>query len=418
MGRISMPQGKGSQMHNRREYDKYDRPLPENIDSNRISENITLVDKDIRTAYKEIFGTALERYNSKQKRTDRKITDYYEHVQKSKNGEKLFYEDIVQWGTKDDFKSPEIRERAKEALIEYVKGFEERNPNLRLIGAYIHMDEASPHLHLDYVPVATGYSRGLDTRNSLDKAMKQMGFKPSSESRKNNATKLWKESERAVFGKICRNCGLKVEAERSSNRENLTVEEYKEIRDKIIGEAEREAEDIVANARVEVQGIKTSMVALNAEFKAKQAFIDECDKISNVSFMYPPEVKIIEKGVVHKQQYVMVPKDMWEAKHVSADEKSYLKKAEDKLNKGFEKLNSTNLAQENKVLRAELRSVTKERDEWKSKSQRSERALDGFWNTLKRVVAHFPEPAAASFWKLWEKFSKGKDQQRTNGLKL
>ena len=61
----------------------------------------------------------------------------------------------------------------------------------------------------------------------------------------------------AVFGKICRNCGLKVEAERSSNRENLTVEEYKEIRDKIIGEAEREAEDIVANARVEVQGIKT-----------------------------------------------------------------------------------------------------------------------------------------------------------------
>ncbi len=94
--------------------------------------------------YQEIFGDALEQYNSKQKRADRKIEDYYDHIQKSKNGEKLFYEDVVQWGKKEDFQKPETRERAKEALVKYVEGFEERNPNLKLIGAYIHMDEASP----------------------------------------------------------------------------------------------------------------------------------------------------------------------------------------------------------------------------------------------------------------------------------
>ena len=246
MGRVSMPQGKGSQMHNRREYEKFGKPIPDNIDVSKSSENITLVDKDLKEAYHEIFGEALEKYNGKQKRADRKIEDYCDHIKKSKNGEKLFYEDVVQWGSKDDFKSPETRERAKEALVKYVEGFEERNPNLKLIGAYIHMDEASPHLHLDYVPVATGYSRGLEKRNSLDKAMKQMGFQPENESRKNNATKLWKENERAVFGQICRGLGLEVEQERKSERKSLTVDEYKEARDEMIGEIEQEKNAIVA----------------------------------------------------------------------------------------------------------------------------------------------------------------------------
>ena len=246
MGKVSMPQGKGSQMHNRRDYEKIGKPIPDNIDVSKTSENITIVDKDIRQAYQEIFGEALEQYNGKQKRADRKIEDYCDHIKKSKNGEKLFYEDVVQWGSKDDFKSPETRERAKEALVKYVEGFEERNPNLKLIGAYIHMDEASPHLHLDYVPVATGYSRGLEKRNSLDKAMKQMGYQPENESRKNNATKLWKENERAVFGQICRGLGLEVEQERKSERKSLTVDEYKEARDEMIGEIEQEKEAIIA----------------------------------------------------------------------------------------------------------------------------------------------------------------------------
>ena len=257
MGRVSMPQGKGSQMHNRREYEKYGKLTPDNIDVSKSSENIILVDKDIKQAYREIFGEALEQYNAKQKRADRKIEDYCDHIKKSKNGEKLFYEDVVQWGSKDDFQNPQTRERAKEALVKYVEGFEERNPNLKLIGAYIHMDEASPHLHLDYVPVAHGYTRGLATRNSLDKAMKEMGFQPEKESRKNNATKLWKENERSVFGEICRNMGLEVEAERKA-RGSLSVDEYKKARDQMIGEIEQEKEAIVAEVEP-LRKLKTGM---------------------------------------------------------------------------------------------------------------------------------------------------------------
>ena len=236
-----MPQGKGSQLHNRRDYERIGKEIPKNINQNLTEQNITIIDKDIREAYQEFFGEALQEYNQRQKRADRKIKDYYEHISKSKNGEKLFYEDVLQWGTKEDFKNnPALKETAKECLKEYVESFEERNPNLKLIGAYIHMDEASPHLHLDFVPVAHGYKRGLETRNSLDKAMKEMGYIPEKESRKNNATKLWKENERKYFGDICRSRGLEVEEERHYDRKSLSVEEYKEAKDKMLGEIERE----------------------------------------------------------------------------------------------------------------------------------------------------------------------------------
>lgn len=236
-------------MHNRREYEKFGKHVPDNIDASKSSENITLVDKDVREAYKEIFGDALKEYNDKQKRADRKIDDYYDHIKKSKNGEKPFYEDVVQWGSKEDFeKNPELREKAKQALVEYAKSFGERNPNLKVIGAYIHMDEASPHLHIDYVPIAHGYSRGLSMRNSLDKAMKEMGFIPENESRKNNATKLWKENERAAFGDICRSHGLEVDAERTSTRKSLSVEEYKDAKDRMMSELERQKLELESSA--------------------------------------------------------------------------------------------------------------------------------------------------------------------------
>jgi hypothetical protein len=281
MGRISMPQGKGSQLHNRRDYEKIGREVPDNIDVGLSSQNITLVDKDIKEAYQEIFGEALDEYNGKQKRADRRIDNYYEHISKSKNGEKLFYEDVLQWGRKEDFENPQTRERAKEALARYASTFEQRNPNLRLIGAYIHMDEASPHLHIDYIPTAHGYSRGLSVRNSLDKAMKEMGFVPEKESRKNNATKLWKENERAYFGEICRYMGLEVEAERKA-RGSLSVEEYKEAREEMLGEIEQEYAE--KKAQVESMDDIASYIASDAQngvkvedytIEAKKSFLGQ-----------------------------------------------------------------------------------------------------------------------------------------------
>lgn len=259
MGRISMPQGKGSQMHNRRDYEKIGHEIPDNIFQTKTKDNVVLVDMDIKEAYKDIFGDAVERYNDKQKRDDRKIADYYDKIEHSKNGEKLFYEDVLQWGKKEDFEGNEqLREKAKDALTKYAEDFQERNPNLRVIGAYIHMDEASPHLHLDYVPVAHGYKRGMDTRNSLDKALEEQGIEVKErtrtvkdketgeeqevdlkEGRYNNRTMAWKEREREYFGEICQELGLEVEAERNLNRKQLTVAEYKEIIEPITAEADR-----------------------------------------------------------------------------------------------------------------------------------------------------------------------------------
>lgn len=239
MGRISMPQGRGSQLHNRRDYASIGREMPNNIDIHRTHENVVLIDLDIKAAYEDIFGTAVREYNEKQKRTDRKIKDYLDHIARSKNGEKIFYEDVVQWGKMEDFQNPYVRAAAKEALVRYAAGFQERNPNLRVIGAYVHMDEASPHLHLDYIPVAHGYKQGMKLRNSLDRAMKEMGFVPENESRRDNATMLWKARERNCFAEICRNMGLTVEAERTA-RGSFSVDEYKEARDTMMGNLENE----------------------------------------------------------------------------------------------------------------------------------------------------------------------------------
>lgn len=245
MGRISMPQGKGSQLHNRRDYEKIGREIPVNIKPELTPYNVTLIDMDIRNAYETIFGAALRQYDEKQKRADRKINDYYDHILKSKNGEKPFYEDVLQWGRREDFEAnPELRKLAIEALYEYAVNFQKRNPNLYVIGAYIHVDEASPHLHLDYIPVAHGYKQGLSIRNSLDRAMKEMGYVPEKECRKNNATMLWKNQERAVFADICREFGLEVEEERKA-RGSFSVEEYKEAKDRMIGDIEKQR-DIIA----------------------------------------------------------------------------------------------------------------------------------------------------------------------------
>lgn len=300
MGRISMPQGKGSQLHNRRDYEKIGKEIPENINTKRSAQNVILVDKDIREAYKDIFGEALEEYNQRQKRADRKISDYYEHISKSKNGEKLFYEDVLQWGTKDDFKfNFELQNRAKEVLIEYASTFEQRNPNLKLVGAYIHMDEASPHLHLDYVPVAHGYSRGLKVRNSLDKAMKEMGYVPDNESRKNNATKLWKEHEREYFADLCRSRGMEVEAERKS-RGSLSVAEYKEVKDKIIGKAEHELKNLqeqIADSKDDLEFWQKQTEAFTEEtFKKREESFQLDDENARLKEKISEQAKALEDG--------------------------------------------------------------------------------------------------------------------------
>lgn len=194
---ISIMVGKGSYSHNRRSF------VAKNVDENRIDRNVVFKDEKIKNVYHELFDEAQQRYNDKQKRKDRKIDNYYEKIRTSKQ-EKLYHEIIVQVGNKDDINARSYEGVvAKNILKDYMKDFEKRNPNLRVFEAYLHMDEETPHLHIDFIPFVTGSKRGMDTRVSLKAALDAQGFRGNS--RGNIEWKRWVESEKEELAKVMAN---------------------------------------------------------------------------------------------------------------------------------------------------------------------------------------------------------------------
>ncbi|MCY0078364.1 plasmid recombination protein, partial [Bacillus thuringiensis] len=151
--------------HNNRAMNEKEKKRNLHIDYSKSDENKYLVQKDIKELYQEEFEEVLEKYNAKQKRNDRKIDDYYKHIQSSKKTS-LQQEMIVQVGDMKDFNYRADYEKANEILLEWFKDFEKRNPNLKVYNAVIHNDEASPHMHVNFVPVASGYKRGLEKQVS------------------------------------------------------------------------------------------------------------------------------------------------------------------------------------------------------------------------------------------------------------
>lgn len=165
---ISFPKGKGHLTHNNREF------ISNNVVPERTVWNRIYIQESLEQAYEKCFGQALRDYNVAQKRKDRRKENYLKEIENSGNKEKTFYENIVQIGKKDDTpvvgadgKLTEEAKAAIEILEQYAKTFQERNPNLYLFNCVMHLDEATPHLHIDYIPVANGYKTGMKTRNSL-----------------------------------------------------------------------------------------------------------------------------------------------------------------------------------------------------------------------------------------------------------
>lgn len=209
---------KGNFNHNRRTNSK----VPENVDPTRTAFNTILIDKDIRQVYKEVFGEALAEYNANQvakKHPERQKKDYYSSICHDKKTEP-FREAVVQIGNKDK-QIP--RWESNEILQKFLKKFQENNPQLVVVGAYIHNDEATPHMHIDYVPVAT-YSKGLKTRVSNDKALNQMGYKTWND---------WKDSQMACLENLVREKGYDREYMNNSNRHIADVEKFKRIQKEV-----------------------------------------------------------------------------------------------------------------------------------------------------------------------------------------
>ena len=215
---ISAMRGKGSLTHNRRDF------IAENVDSSRTPLNIEYRNEDIRTVYHELFDDALARYNEKQTRRDRVIDDYYEKIRTGKQ-EKLFEELIIQIGNKDDMNaSSENGQLARQMLDEYMQSFQERNPTLRVFSAHLHMDEATPHLHIDFIPFTTGSKRGLETRVSLKKALEALGFTGGTKS--HTELNQWIESEKQALASIMARHDIEWE-QKGTHEEHLSVLDYK-----------------------------------------------------------------------------------------------------------------------------------------------------------------------------------------------
>lgn len=215
---ISAMRGPGSLSHNSRKF------IAENVDPTRTPLNIEYCNEDIRAVYHELFDDALARYNAKQTRQDRVIEDYYEKI-RTGHQEKLFEELIIQIGNKDDMNAT-TKDGHLAALIldEYMKSFQQRNPTLRVFSAHLHMDEATPHLHIDFIPFTTGSKRGLDTRVSLKKALSELGFTGGTKS----CTELhqWIDAEKKALTAVMEQHDIEWE-QKGTHEKHLSVLDYK-----------------------------------------------------------------------------------------------------------------------------------------------------------------------------------------------
>jgi hypothetical protein len=217
LGKLSA--GQANVEHNLRE------KIADNVDVARIDNNVIYVQDDVREVYDELFGDALEAYNSKQTRRDRKIHDYFEHIENG-DREEAYYEAVVQFGC---IKSAPIGSSAgevtKKMLDEYMKGFEARNKNLRVFCSVLHADETCYHLHINFIPFYTqGRQKGLSKGVSMKAALIEQGFKPKNG--RENQLVMWEKFEMSELEKILNRFGLNRNVKRATH-DHMTVPEFK-----------------------------------------------------------------------------------------------------------------------------------------------------------------------------------------------
>ena len=290
---ISFVAGKGSLSHNNRTF------IAENVIEERIELDEFYKQESLEDAYDKMFRQAIDEYNVKQTRKDRKIDNYITKIKNSKNNEKIFYENVVQIGRMTDFgvvdENGNVTENAllaKEILDIYAKTFQERNPNLYLFNAVLHMDEATPHLHLDYIPVAHNYKTGMKTRNSLTKGLQQMGIEKAT-SKIDNETVHWQERERDYLKGLCEERGIEI-VTLGVDRDDYTIPEYKaamkakeeaEAEIEILKSEKAELNQFIQMANYEAHGLAAGIDDKEEKLKDIEKRIKEAEKLSDV----PPE---------------------------------------------------------------------------------------------------------------------------------
>lgn len=378
---ISICQGKGSIGHNNRTFHT------KNTDPARTKNNIVFVREHIGTAYEKLFAEAVERYNAKQKRSDRKVKNGYFEYQfgqpvteiklTSPDKRKSFYEYLIQLGTMEDTGvGTEAAEKATACLCEYMRGFYERNPNFYVFNAVIHLDEKTPHLHIDYVPVGH-YKRGVDTQNGIAQALKEMGYGTGK-----NAIAKWRQSEYLVFRRICEEQGFIISEPKKSRGVSFAVDEYKEIHQ----EKERLTEELQPLREMELAADETSVagkkqfLSNNISVSPKEFEQLEQQKkavaVQSVENQYErdniavrqtlldereADIAVKEADISHTEE--RISRSLSEAEHKSEKAADILKEAERKMASADRLYNGqVELNQRYTALEREMLKVRKERD--------------------------------------------------------
>ena len=257
--------GKGSVNHNSRNF------TAENVDPERTRFNMDYCNEPIKKVYHKLFDEALKKYNEKQKRADRRIEDYYEKISTGRQ-EKPFHEVILQIGNFEDMNAQsENGQLAKQILDEYFHGFQERNPRLYVFSAHLHMDEATPHIHIDFVPFTTGSERGLETRVSLKQALAAQGFQGGK--KQDTEWNQWVQSEKEQLAAVMERHGIEWEQKGTHNK-HLNVWNYK------IQEREKELEALneqVAAKTDEVKSLSNRVASFDDGLERLQTISDGLD---------------------------------------------------------------------------------------------------------------------------------------------
>ena len=356
--------GAGSLAHNRRDF------VAENVDPKKTQYNICYRNENLQEVYKELFDEAVERYNVG-KRNDRKITNYYEKIRLGKQ-EKLFHEVIFQIGNCGDMAvGTEEGELAVKILDEFLKDFEKRNPTLRLFNCYLHLDESTPHLHVDFVPYVSGWTgKGMDTKVSLKQALKSLGFPGGS--KRDTELNQWINHEKEVLAEVAKKYGIEWE-QKGTHEEHLDVYNFKKKeRKKEVQALEQEKEYLTAeneSLAFKISEVKADIEKLEdeklqfkkdkdaAEKRVKKAET-ELKKLEDRREFLQPVMDNVSKEI---KEYGMIKTFLPEA--------TALERAVTYRDK---KIKPLFIEMKNKIgaMAAQVKELTRERDSWKSKFQK------------------------------------------------
>ena len=345
---------------------------------------MTYCNDDLKQVYHEIFDEALAAYNAKKKKTRDKITDYYEHIRQGKQ-EKLFHEAIFQIGNLEDCGcgSPG-GERAAAALKEFAETFQERNPHLRVFNMVLHMDEATPHLHVDFIPVATEQSRGLSTRVSMKQALKQQGF--VSLGRKQTEWNAWMEREKAALTEIAQAHEFEI-ISLGGGRPHMDLPEYRAAAQRLeaVQEQVTAAEHDMAELEKQRKALQGTVRRLQAAEKVRvdlEAIQPERTLTGAVRGVTVEQVEDLKAAAIRG---TVAEHDVRELKEENRQLRSRLPSVKEQLKEAEEQ---QRLLNENYDLRVEVEYLT---ESLNSERDFSSRLLEGIGAVLDFLDRHLPE---------------------------